>query len=85
MSFAMKIIVAGLLVLLVLIPVGYANESTDRRVQISLPLFPRIVAVDSKFQNKLTGGNKVRLVFVYDRDKAKAKELAVMKIQQDLR
>ena len=76
MSFAMKIIVAGLLVLLVLIPVGYANESTDRRVQISLPLFPRIVAVDSKFQNKLTGGNKVRLVFVYDRDKAKAKELA---------
>ena len=76
MSFAMKTIVAGILVLLVLIPFSYANESIDRRVQISLPLFPRIVAVDSKFQNKLTDGNKARLVFVYDRDKAKAKELA---------
>ncbi|WP_455208219.1 hypothetical protein [Kaarinaea lacus] len=59
-----------------LISVGLANEATDRRVQISLPLFPRIVAVDNKFQEKLTDDNKARLVFVYDRDKLKANELA---------
>ena len=53
-----------------------ASEATDRRVKISLPLFPRIVAVDNNFQSKLTEDNKVRLVFIYDRDKAKAKELA---------
>ena len=53
-----------------------ASEATDRRVKISLPLFPRIVAVDNNFHSKLTEDNKVRLVFVYDRDKAKAKELA---------
>jgi len=54
----------------------YASETTDRRVKISLPLFPRIVAVDSKFHSKLTEDNKVRLVFIYDRDRAKANELA---------
>ncbi len=55
---------------------GFANESTDRRVQISLPLFPRIVAVDKRFQEKLTEDNKARLVFVYDRNRTKARELA---------
>ncbi len=58
------------------IQVGVANEATDRRIQISLPLFPRIVAVDKKFQEKLTEDKKARLVFVYDQDKSKAKELA---------
>lgn len=53
-----------------------ASETTDRRVKISLPLFPRIVAVDNKFKSKLTDENKVRLVFVYDRNKSKARELA---------
>ncbi|WP_455221615.1 hypothetical protein [Kaarinaea lacus] len=56
--------------------VSFANEATDRRVQISLPLFPKIVAVDKKFQEKLTADNKARLVFVYDRDKSKANEIA---------
>ena len=55
---------------------SFAAESTDRRVQISLPLFPRLVAVDNGFQNKLTEDNRARLVFVYDRNKTKAKELA---------
>lgn len=53
-----------------------ASETTDRRVKISLPLFPRIVAVDSEFHNKLSEDKKARLVFVYDRDRDKAKELA---------
>ena len=71
-SIAMTVIIF----LFGLISVGLANEATDRRVQISLPLFPRIVAVDNKFQEKLTDDNKARLVFVYDRDKLKANELA---------
>jgi len=54
-----------------------ASEATDRRVKISLPLFPRIVAVDSQFHQKLTEDNRARLVFVYDRNKDKANELAM--------
>jgi hypothetical protein len=73
---AIKIVCAVFLVVFGFNAAGLANESTDRRVQISLPLFPRIVAVDSKFQNKLTEDKKARLVFVYDRNKSKAKELA---------
>lgn len=76
MPYGMKIAFVAFLVLFGLNSVGLANESTDRRVQISLPLFPRIVAVDSKFQDKLTEDKKARLVFVYDRNKSKAKELA---------
>lgn len=53
-----------------------ASEATDRRIQISLPLFPRIVAVDSEFHKKLTEDKKARLVFIYDRNRNKARELA---------
>lgn len=60
----------------VLVHADGASEATDRRVKISLPLFPRIVAVDNEFHKKLTEDNKARLVFVYDRDKNKASELA---------
>lgn len=60
----------------VLANAGSASETTDRRIKISIPLFPRIVAVDSGFHNKLTEDNKARLVFIYDRNKAKANELA---------
>jgi hypothetical protein len=66
----------AMLFLFVVAHAGIANEAADRRVQISLPLFPRIVAVDNKFREKLTADNKARLVFVYDRDKSKANELA---------
>ncbi|MCI0506605.1 MAG: hypothetical protein L0Z73_10905 [Gammaproteobacteria bacterium] len=62
--------------LFVIAHAGIANEATDRRVQISLPLFPRIVAVDNRFREKLTADNKARLVFVYDRDKSRANDLA---------
>ncbi len=73
---AFSIVMTVIIFMFGLISVGLANEATDRRVQISLPLFPRIVAVDNKFQEKLTDDNKARLVFVYDRDKLKANELA---------
>jgi len=53
-----------------------ANENTDRRIRISLSLFPKIVAVDNAFKTKLSFENKVRLVFVYDRNKFQASELA---------
>jgi len=53
-----------------------ADDTADRRVQISLPIFPRIVAVDNKFKDKLLSGNKVLLIFVYEFDKDKAQALA---------
>jgi len=69
------------LLILIIVSGGFtsivcANENMDRRVQISLSLFPKIVAVDNGFKTKLTGENKVRLVFVYDRNKFRANELA---------
>jgi hypothetical protein len=75
-QYSIKTFMAAILIVVSMIPIGLANEASDRRVQISLPLFPRIVAVDKKFQEKLTEDNKARLVFVYDRDKSKANELA---------
>jgi len=69
-------LVASVLVLTAFLPVCLANEATDRRVKISLPLFPRIVAVDNKFQSKLTQDHKARMVFIYDRNKSEARELA---------
>ncbi|WP_455211303.1 hypothetical protein [Kaarinaea lacus] len=56
--------------------VVYANDATDRRIQISLPIFPRIVAVDEDFRKKLSNKDKVLLVFIYQSDKDKAKSLA---------
>ena len=43
----------------------YANEEEKRRVDISLSIFPRIVAVDNNFRSKLGSENKVQLVFLY--------------------
>lgn len=76
MLHAMKIVSVVFLVIFGFNSIGLANEAIDRRVQISLSLFPRIVAVDNKFQDKLTEDKKVRLVFVYDRNRSKANELA---------
>lgn len=52
-----------------------ANEAADRRIQISLPIFPRIVAVDLGFQKKLLPKDKVLLIFLYETDKANAMKL----------
>ena len=61
---------------ILLVSLAHANEVTDRRVKISLPMFPRIVAVDSNFTTKLTKEKKARLVFVYDSDQFGANNLA---------
>lgn len=56
----------------------HADEVTERRIQISIPVFPRIVAVDNEFQNKLGKDGQVLLVFLYDSNKNKALQLAQM-------
>jgi hypothetical protein len=43
---------------------GYADEEDQRRVDISLSIFPRIVAVDNHFREKLVSKNKVQLLFL---------------------
>ena len=73
---AIHLCIASMLMFAVIVSTSFANEAIDRRVQISLPLFPRIVAVDNNFQSKLTDENKARLVFIYDRNKLKAREMA---------
>lgn len=55
--------------------VAMADEAIDRRVQISLPIFPRIVAVDDDFKNKLLPKDKVLLVFLYETNKDNAVKL----------
>lgn len=55
-----------------------ADEISDRRIQISLSVFPRIVAVDNQFRNKLTKDNRVKLYFVYSNEKLKAFELVAL-------
>ncbi len=55
---------------------GYADEEEKRRVDISLTIFPRIVAVDNNFRSKLDSERKVNLVFVYFDGKERAKSLA---------
>jgi len=72
-----KILPILLMACLFITCIASANENTDRRVRISLSLFPRIVAVDSGFKSKLTDENKARLVFVYERNKLQASELAM--------
>jgi hypothetical protein len=52
-----------------------ASETTERRIQISLSLFPRVVAVDNGFREKLTEASAARLVFAYVADEVKAKDL----------
>ena len=53
-----------------------ADETEKRRVDISVSIFPRIVAVDNHFRDKLDANNKASLLFVYDSDKKFAQQLA---------
>lgn len=74
-----KGVLAALLSLLLTVSVagvGFADEQEKRRVDISLSIFPRIVAVDNQFRNKLNKDQQVRLLFVYERDEEYASELA---------
>lgn len=45
-----------------------ASEIDDRRIRISLEIFPRIVAVDQDLRDKVSDKDKVRLFVIYDRD-----------------
>jgi hypothetical protein len=62
---------------------GYADEEENRRVDISLSIFPRIVAVDNNFRSKLNAENKVKLVFLYREDKDRAQSLAELLISKN--
>lgn len=53
-----------------------ADEKERRRVDISLSIFPRIVAVDNHFRDKLGEDKTVRLYFLYDKDRENAEDLA---------
>lgn len=53
-----------------------ADEADSRRVGISLSIFPRIVAVDNQFRDKLNADRKAYLFFVYDKDEKYARQLA---------
>lgn len=55
---------------------GYVDEGEKRRVDISLTIFPRIVAVDNNFRSKLNSENKVQLVFLYVDEKNRAVALS---------
>jgi len=57
-------------------PNVYASESIDRRLQISLSIFPKIVAVDNGIRDKLNKKNQVLLAFLSQSDKTKPRELA---------
>ena len=53
-----------------------ADENDTRRVDISLSIFPRIVAVDNHFRDKLNSDKKAYLLFVYDKNQKYAQQLA---------
>lgn len=57
-------------------PLSVADERDELRIDIALSIFPRVIAVDRQFRDKLTSQNQVRLAFVYSNDQKKAKKLA---------
>lgn len=66
-----------ILVVMLVTTVGWvvADETDNRRIDISLSIFPRIVAVDNQFREKLDADKKAYLLFVYDKDDKYASEL----------
>lgn len=55
---------------------GFADEEEKRRVDISLSIFPRVVAVDNSFRSKLVDGKNVQLIFLYINNESRANSLA---------
>ena len=45
-----------------------AGEAEERRVRISLEIFPRIVAVDLDLRTKLSTSDALRLFVLYERE-----------------
>lgn len=54
---------------------AFTGETDQRRVEISLSIFPRIVAVDNDFRSKLGAERTASLLFVYDADRVNAEAL----------
>lgn len=54
-----------------------AGEAEERRVRISLEIFPRIVAVDLDLRTKLSTSDALRLFVVYERDAEVAHHISV--------
>lgn len=70
------LLIGFVLLSLVLSSYVFADETEKRRVDISVSIFPRIVAVDNHFREKLDEDQKARLLFVYDEDESFAQEIA---------
>lgn len=70
------------LVLVVFLPLMFcvspvfSDELEDRRIMISLSVFPKVVAVDKDLEDKLTDDDKVKFLLVYDSDWDKANTLS---------
>lgn len=54
-----------------------ADQFIDRRVQIALSIFPRVVAVDNHFSKKLQADKSVLLIFLYSDQKNMASQLVL--------
>lgn len=53
----------------------FSSDTDERRVKISLSIFPRVIIVDDHFRDKVTDNNVINLAFVYDKDRARAQDL----------
>lgn len=65
-----------LLLLVFYLPVAYGGELEERRLTLSLSIFPKIVAVDKGLGSKLTKDSRINFLFLYDKSEVKARELA---------
>jgi len=74
-KLSIKAISAFCVLLLNLVP-SFSDELEERRIKISLAIFPKIVAVDQELESKLTRDNNVKFLFVYDNNKSKAEALS---------
>lgn len=68
--------VSVLCVLLFYMFPSFADELEERRIKISLAIFPKIVAVDQDLVSKLTRENEVKFLFVYDDNRSRAEALS---------
>jgi len=68
--------ISVLCVLLFYLVPSYSDELEERRIKISLAIFPKIVAVDQDLDAKLTQDNEVKLLFVYDNNRTRAEALS---------
>lgn len=63
--------------------IAFADEEEKRRIDISLSIFPRIVAVDNDFRLKLGESNNVNLVFVYHEGEKFARNLSRLLVSKN--